>query len=316
MLFYFFVSNSSLPLITDFKDFCNYLIKILEDPERPWNLTRVGQIDKEEKNDYNDFIWTIKTHIPEVSVWPTFMVEFDKEDIIKDKIEEEHKDYLDILTEIGDLMTTNIENIEGKLENLAEAENDAIESIIDKIEEEYPKLFDEMPKWRNILQDRYPGKINKLNSLIKVSGKAVRIGNIREYIKLTKQLKSHKGSIMGDAPEKAITAKEKELRMYTENNSARRNAFERRGKFNRHLQLILRRTDEYKEVKADITELEEELENREVEEDERKEILKEFKKKLEEIFKDLLKELKEFEVEEELENEEIDDEDIEYLEYD
>lgn len=298
------------PIRSKMYDIVDCIVEILEDPDLPWNITRVRQMDKFEKQRYSGrYIWTIKTKLPEVSVLPDIILEFAEKDIVKDKIDEEHKDYLDILTEIGDLMTTNIENIEGKLENLEEAENDVITNITKEIEKEYPNIFEELD-WTEILQDKYPNKVDKLNNLIKVSGQEIRINNIGEYIKLTKQLKSHKGSIKGNAPEKAITAKEKELQIYTKKNLARKNAFKRREKFNRHLQLILRRTDEYKEVKADITKLEEELENREVEEDEREGILKEFKDKLEKIFEDLLKELEKFEVEEE----EIEEEDIFELE--
>lgn len=288
------------------RDFVNYLIKAIEDPERPWNLTRIRQMDKEEKS-YDKTIWTIKTKIPRVNVIPELVSEFN-EDIIKDKIDEEHKDYLDLLTEIGDIMTTNIESIEEKLENLTNAENDIITNIIEEIENEYPNLFDWI-SWTEILQDKYPNKVEKLNSLIKMSIKRVRFMNIRKYIELTKQLKSHKGSIKGNAPKNAIVIKEKELQKYTENNPALENVEKRKNEINKPLQTILRRTDKYKEVKADIIKLEEELENREVEEDEREGVLKEFKDKLEKIFEDLFKELKEFEVEEEIDNEYI-----EYLE--
>ncbi len=292
------------PIRSKVYDIVDCIVDILEDPELLWNLTRVRQMNKFEKQRYSDrYIWTIKTKLPKVSVYPKSISEF-IEDIVKDKIEEEHKGYLDVLTEIGDIMSTNIEIIEEKLENLTDAENTIIDDIIDKIKEEYPNIFEGV-NWTEVLRDKYPGKINKLNSLIKVSGKGVRIRNIRKYIELTKQLKSHKGSIKGNAPERAIVVKEKELQTFTKNNSARRNAIERIEKFNRHLQLILRRTIEYKEVKAKITELEEELENRVVEEDEREGVLNEFKEKLEKIFEDLLKELKEFEVEEELEDEDI-----------
>lgn len=293
------------PMRSKVYDIVKCIVDILEDPELLWNLTRVRQINKFKKMVYSDrYIWTIKTRLPNVVVLPDFIGKFD-EDIVKDKIDEEHKGYLDILTEIGDLMTTNTENIEEKLENLTNAETDVIQNIIDKIKEEYPDIFEGV-NWTEVLRDKYPGKINKLNSLIKVSGKGVRIRNIRKYIELTKQLKSHKGSIKGNAPERAIVVKEKELQTFTKNNSVRKNALKRIKKFNKHLQLILRRTDEYKEVKADITELEEELENRVVEADEREGILNDFKEKLEKIFEDLLKELKEFEVEdEEIENEDI-----------
>lgn len=292
------------PIRSKMYDIVDCIVEILEDPELPWNITRVRQMNKFEKQLYSDrYIWTIKTRLPNVVVLPDFIGKFD-EDIVKDKIDEEHKGYLDILTEIGDIMSTNIEIIEKKLENLTDAENTIIDDIIDKIKEEYPNIFEGV-NWTEVLQDKYHGKINKLNSLIKVSGKGVRIRNIRKYIELTKQLKSYKGSIKGNAPEKAIVVKEKELQTFTKNNSARRNAIERIEKFNRHLQLILRRTIKYKEVKAKITELEEELENRVVEEDEREDILNDFKDKLEKIFENLLKELKEFEVEEELEDEDI-----------
>lgn len=299
-------------------DIVDCIVEILEDPELPWNLTRVRPFKKNEKMlnwagrwDGRTYVWTIKTKIPRVSVIPEFVSEFD-ETIVKNKIDEEHEDYLNVLTEIGNVITDNVENIEEKLRNLTNAENNVIGTVISGIKEEYPNIFDGV-NWRNAMQTKYPGKVNKLNKLIRMSERAVRFRNIWKYINLTSQLKSHVGSIKGDAPEKAIRVKEKELQKHIKINLVRRNAQKRVSKFNRGLQHNLRKTDEYKEVKADITTLEEELENREVEEDEREEVLNGFKEKLEKIFEDLIKELEEYEVEE-LEDEEIEDEEIEDFE--
>lgn len=291
------------------RDFINYLIKVIEDPERPWNLTRVRPLKKKEYIERlfsPETIWTIYTKLDGFSVWPTSIVKFDKKNIVKNKIDEEHKDYLDVLTEIGDLITTNTEVIEEKLGNLETIENKVIDNVIDKIKEEYPNLFDEKPVWEKVLQNICPGKVEIFNNLIKMYEKGVQFKNIRKYIELKHKLENYIGSIKGDEPEKAIVVKERELRKHTENNPALKDAKKRRRDFNAILQYYLRKTTEYKEAKTDITKLEEELENRVVEEDERKGVLNEFKEKLEKIFEDLIGELEELEEDEELEDFEID----------
>jgi len=284
------------PTLYKTRDFCNYLIAKIEDPERPWNLNRIRPLNK--KGDLMDF-WTIKTKIPRVSVIPDFILEFD-EDIVKDKINEEHKEYLDVLTEIGDVITNNTYNIEEKLENLTGIEKKVIDNIIDKIKEGHPKIFENVD-WYDVLQNIYPGKVKKLNNLIKISEKKVRFSNIKKYIKLTRELKNYIGSIKGSLPENEIKGKEKKLRSYIYSNSGRPEAKERIKQYDKGLQRNLRRTIEYKETKNDIVNLEDELKERIVEKDERKEVLNDFKERLETIFEDLIKELEELEENEDLE---------------
>ena len=281
------------PLISKTVDFVDYFVHFIE--EKKWNLNRLRDLKKFEKIPYTDrYRWTIKTHIPRVDVYPDFIWKFDKEDAIENKINEEYKDYLDAINEIDDLITNNTRDIKEKLENIKDAEEETINDKIGEIKKEYPKIFDGV-SWREVLQSVYPGKVEKMNDLIEWLEKRVQFRNKREYIKLKRQLENYIGSIKDDIPEKTIRAKEQELREYTKTNTARKNAIKMKRGFNKHLQLNLRRTIEYKEVKADITKLKEELEEREEKEDKRLELLNNFKEKLEEVFTELIGELDKFE---------------------
>ena len=275
------------PSVSKVNDFVDYFIHILE--ETPWNLNNLRALKK--KGDWDDF-WTIKTKIRRVSVYPDLISEFD-EDIVEDKINEEYKDYFDVITEISNVITTNTETIEEKLEDLTNTEKEVIDNVIDEIKEEYPKIFEGID-WSEVLQNKYPNKVKKLNNLIKMSEKEVRFRNIKKYIELTKQLKSYIGSIMEDIPERKISAKEKELRTYIYKYSGRPEAIERIGKYDKGLQRNLRQTTEYKEIKADMTKLEEELEERQKKEDKRLEFLGNFKIRIEEVFTELIGDLNEF----------------------
>lgn len=275
------------PSVSKVNDFVDYFIHILE--ETPWNLNNLRVLKKE--GDWADF-WTIKTKIRRVSVYPDLISEFD-EDIVEDKINEEYKDYFDVITEISNVITTNTETIEEKLEDLTNTEKEVIDNVIDEIKEEYPKIFEGID-WSEVLQNKYPNKVKKLNNLIKMSEKGVRFRNIKKYIELTKQLKSYIGSIMEDIPERTISAKEKELRTYIYKYSGRPEAIERIGKYDKGLQRNLRQTTEYKETKADMTKLEEELEERQKKEDKRLEFLENFKIRIGEVFTELIGDLNEF----------------------
>lgn len=275
------------PSVSKVNDFVDYFIHILE--ETPWNLNNLRVLKK--KGDWDDF-WTIKTKIRRVSVYPDLISEFDK-DIVEDKINEEYKDYFDVITEISNVITTNTETIEEKLEDLTNTEKEVIDNVIDEIKEEYPKIFEGID-WSEVLQNKYPNKVKKLNNLIKMSEKGVRFRNIKKYIELTKQLKSYIGSIMEDIPERTIIAKEKELRTYIYKYSGRPEAIERIGKYDKGLQRNLRQTTEYKEIKADMTKLGEELEERQKKEDKRLEFLENFKIRIGEVFTELIGDLNEF----------------------
>jgi len=223
---------------------------------------------------------------------------------------------LDVLKEIGNVITTNTETIEKKLKDLTNTEKVVIFDVINEIKGKYPKIYEEID-WRNLLQYIHPGRVEKLNDLIKMSEHVVRFKNRRKRFELTSQLKSHIGSIKGDAPEKAIRVEENKLRKYTKSNPARKSAWKRIHKFNKGLQFSLRQTIQYEEVSADITRLIEELEERVVEEDEREGALNKFKERLEKILKCVIVELKKLEVEEKTEEEELEDEEIEdELEFD
>lgn len=275
------------PSVSKVNDFVDYFIHILE--EIPWNLNNLRALKK--KGDWADF-WTIKTKIRRVSVYPDLISEFD-EDIVEDKINEEYKDYFDVITEISNVITTNTETIEEKLEVLTNTEKEVIDNVIDEIKEEYPKIFEGID-WSEVLQNKYPNKVKKLNNLIKMSEKGVRFRNIKKYIELTKQLKSYVGSIMEDIPERTISAKEKELRTYIYKYSGRPEAIERIGKYDKGLQRNLRQTTEYKETKADMTKLGEELEERQKKEDKRLEFLENFKIRIGEVFTELIGDLNKF----------------------
>ncbi len=285
------------PSVSKTIDFLDYFIHILE--ETPWNLNRLRPLKKKEKKidyfgewDRRSYVWTIKTKIPRVNVYPDLILEFDK-DIVEDKINEERKDYFDVIDEIDDIIITNTDNIKEKLENLTNTEKEAIDNVIDEIKEEYPKIF-EGTDWREILQNKYPDKVKKLNNLIEMSEKGVRFNNIKKHIELTKQLKSYIGSIKEDAPEKTIRAKEKELQVHISKYSGQLEANRRRRKYNKGLQRNLRQTTEYKETKADITKLNEELEERQKKEDKRLEFLENFKIRIEEVFTELIGDLNKF----------------------
>jgi len=279
-------------------DFINYFIHILE--ETPWNINRIRPLKKEEKVldywkewDGKSYLWTIKTRIPRVGVYPDLILEFDKEDAIEVKISEECEDYLSRINEIDDLITTNTESVKERLEGLKDAEDEAKNDMVDEIKKEHPKIFDWI-SWRDILQSIYPGKVEKMNRLIKTAQKRVQISNKTEWVKLKRKLRSYVGSIKDNMPEKAIRAKEQELREYTKTNTARISAIEMKDRFNKHLQFNLRLTTEYKEVEADITKLKEELEDRKAKEDKRIELLDKFKEKIEEMFTELMEDLEGF----------------------
>lgn len=277
------------PSVSKVVDFVDYFIHILE--ETPWNLTRLRPLKKE--GDWNDY-WTIKTKINRVETYPKFIENFaeDNTNLLGNKIKEEHKKYLETIKEIDNIITTNTENIRDKLEDLNQSEKESIDNIIENLTEEYPKIFD--IDWENVLLNTYPERIEKLNKLIKMSEKGVRLNCIKKHIQLTRQLKNYTGSIKKEAPEKTIKAKAKELRTHIYNDSGRPEAIKRREGYDKSLRVSLQHTTEYKEAKVDITNLEEELEERKEKEDKRLEFLENFKSGIEEAFTELIRDLNEF----------------------
>ena len=278
------------PSVSKVNDFVNYFIYILE--ETNWNLTRIRPLKKKKKNWDGRNIWTIKSKIPRLDGYPDFINEFD-EDIIEDKINEEHKDYLDVIKEIGNIITTNTENIEEELEKLTNTEEEDIDNEIEEIKETYPNIFEGVD-WGEALDNKYPNMLKKLNNLIKMSEKQVRFNNIKKHIKLTKQLKNYIGSIKEDAPENAIKTKENELQIHISRYSGKREANKRRDKYDKVLQRNLKKTPEYKELMINITNLDEELEERQKKEDNRLEFLEKFKIRIEKNHTELIDDLNEF----------------------
>ncbi|MBA7467090.1 hypothetical protein ES707_02286 [subsurface metagenome] len=286
------------PSVSKVNDFVDYFIHVLE--ETPWNLNNLRALKKSEKKtdyfgrwDEKTYVWNMKSKIPRVRVYPNLILEFDEENIVEDKINEEYKGYFDVITEISNVITTNTETIEEKLEDLTNTEKEVINNLIDEIKGEYPKIFEGI-NWREVLESKYPNKVKKLNNLIKMSEKGVRFRNIKKYVELTKQLKSYIGSIMEDIPEKIIRAKEKEFRTHILEYSGRPEAIKRKRKYDKGLQRNLRQTTEYKETKADMTKLGEELEERQKKEDKRLEFLENFKIRIGEVFTELIGDLNEF----------------------
>jgi len=266
----------------------NYFIHIIE--KTSWNLNRLRPLKKE--GDLDDW-WTIKTKISRVEMHPDFIREFaeDNTNLLNDKIKEEHKEYLEIIEEIDNILIIN----KDKLNGLKEEEEESINNIIKEITKEYPEIFD--IEWENVLFNTYPEIIKKLNELIKISEKSVRFNCIKKHINLTRQLKNYDGFIRYGKPENKISEKERELRTHIYNDSGRVEAEKRVKKYNKNLLYNLKRTVEYKEAKVNLIKLKEELDERKTKEDKRVEILDSFKEKIEEMFTELMGNLEEIDEE-------------------
>lgn len=279
----------SNPSVSKVSDFIDYFIHIIE--TSTWNLNRLRPLKKE--GDWDNY-WTIKTRLDKLETHPTFIKEFAKDNtnLLDDKIKEEHKEYLEIIEEIDDMITTNTEEIKERLGILESTEEEVINNTIKEITKEYPKIFD--INWEDVLLNTCPERLEKLNKLVKMSEKGVRFNCIKKYINLTRQLKSYIGSIKKKTPEKVIRVKEKELQTHIYNYSGRPEANKRIKEYNKSLQTSLRQTTEYKEAKNDITKLKKDLEQRKEKEDKRLEFLYKLKKRIGKTFTKLIDDLNEF----------------------
>ena len=278
------------PSVSKVTDFVNYFIHILEDT--PWNLNRVRDLEKE--GNWDDY-WTIKTELDRVNTHPEFIKEFaeDNTNLLVNKINEEHKEYLESIKEIDDTIATNTENIKDKLDDLQKDEKESIDNMIEELNKKYPKIFD--IDWENILPNTYPERIEILNKLIKMSEKGVRFNSIKKYIQLSRQLKNYTGSIKKEAPERTIKGKEKELRTHIYNDSGRPEAIKRIEGYDKSLEYCLLHTTEYREAEVDVKKLKKELEEREKKKDNKRlKFLGNFKKRMEKVFTKLIGDLNKF----------------------
>ncbi len=278
------------PSVSKTIDFVDYFIHIIETTN--FNLNRLRPLKKE--GTWDDY-WTIKTKLDRVKTYPKFIKEFaeDNNNLLDDKIKEEHKEYLETIEEIDDIITNNAENIRDKLEDLKNDEEESIDNTIEEFNKMYPKIFD--IDWENILPNTYPERIEILNKLIKMSEKGVRFNCIKKYIQLTRQLKNYTDSIKGKTPERVIKGKEKELQEHIYNDSGRLEAIKRIKDYDEGLECCLLHTTEYREADVDVKKLKEELKEREKKKDNKRlKFLENFKKRIEKVFIKLIGDLNKF----------------------
>lgn len=217
-------SLTTLRLKQDFnlnktRDFCNYLISKIEDPNRNWNLNRYA-----------------KPIYEEISSRPTLQVQIP--DFIDDVKEKIHNIVYDIINELQEL----IDKIINKQDEIKE---EAYKEFYDYLESKELRYEE---NWKELIEDKY-------NDMDKKISNAMSLLNIRskiDYKKILRKNRNYKGEEVIKEAENIIDEQTNQLyRLRREQRTSLNNMYDEPRK---QLKELLEQTPEYKEIKEIFTE--------------------------------------------------------------
>ena len=216
-------SLTALRLEEDFnlskaRDFCDYLILKIEDPNRTWNLNRY------DKPSYN------KPTLYDIDIYkPQFIQDIEKE------IDKKIKDINDKLNEL-------INEISEKQEEIKEEAYKELNEYLNS------KELESKNDWEKLIEDKI-NKMYKTNSTI-FNLLSMRSKNV--YKKILRKNRKYKGEKVVKKPENIITNQTKQVKILTTKQTD--TLLEMVKKQDKICKRIIRATPEYKEIKKALTE--------------------------------------------------------------